>query len=109
MARIILYFVFQRRETSYVTLQKENKGAENVVIRVASQGVCFVRISYVPELSPAWLRECIGCVPRGLLGVCHTETRPNLPHRPESEPVGQRRTIHTHFRRPRIPEMHGIS
>ena len=52
MARKILSLVFQRRETSCVTLRKEHKGVKILVegitsrglesVSVASQGLCFV-------------------------------------------------------------------
>jgi len=71
-------------------------------------------------------RKRISCVPRCLLHVCHIETRPNLLNRSGSEPTAQRGTpphkqnkqtkTHTiqslrfwRFRRPRIPEIYGIS
>jgi hypothetical protein len=69
-------------------------------VSVASKGVCFICISILlhvhkllPKLSTARLKNCISCFTGTLLHVCHTETRPNLPNRTESEPAVRRGTV----------------
>lgn len=56
-------------------------------------GIChhWGRISWVSRP-----RNCTSCVPSSLLRVYHTQTRPQGPHSPGSEPAGQRGTPYTH-------------